>query len=370
MRRWLPILLFCLLCPAVSCFALALCDYRSPLTDLSDLVLGFSYQYFNDPFGVEDRDLNEGRLKIDYVRIYDTPQFGLDVSLSNDMSISVLSVSTYETVADGSYKRYFSPTTDYFAFAGGSARSSSSFESLGLYVNLGVGNGRFTDVTPLARATRIDDYLVEHGSLSDHLHPVDLQILADEIGSYATYESPAELLAEVQEIIEDSGRVKTGGLDALDISEITRLIEEDGFSRYCGWDAKIGLGYELLDASGGEKDLLVTGAFNYAFTTTPDIQFLVQGSFSGPPAILETNRIDATVAYDCLVSDLLSLSLAYGFSRETWARVPTDIHTVTVDFALRPLSTANVVLSLVFESRPYYTEWNVDIRLSVGMKLL
>ena len=351
-------------------FSMPLCDYRSPLTDLSDLSIAFSYQYHNDPYGLKDEDVNQGRFNVSYVRLYDTPEFGFDVSLSNDMAISVLDVSTYTMSADGSYKRYFASEGDYFAFAGGIVRSSSSYEALGLSVNLGIGYGRFTDVTPLAKATRIDDYLVNRGTLTAHLHPVDLQALAGEIGSIASYDSLADLLAAVQDIIEGSGYLKAGGLDALDISEITRLIEEEGFSRYCGWDLKFGIGYQLLDPSRETNDVLVTGALNYAFTSTPKAQFLVQGSFSGPPTIIERNRVDLMASYDYLIADFLTAGVSYRFSRETYGGVPTDTHRVSFDISLKPLSSADVGLSVVLEHRPYYLEWSVDIALSITMDLL
>lgn len=370
MRRWLIAMVVILTAAAPAGFSIPLCSYRSPVTDLAELAIGFAYQYHNDPFGLPSNDINEGQFTISYVRLYDRPEFGFDVTLRNDMSVSVLDVSTYTTFADGNYKRYFANEGDSFAFAGALARSSSSFKSLGLSVNLGVGYGRFVDVTPLARATRIDEYLVARGSLTDHLHPVDLQILADEIGSLATYESLASLLAAAQDVIEGSGNVRIGGLDVLDISEISRLIQAEGFSRYCGWDVKAGLGYELLDPSGGENDLLITGAFNYAFATTPNEQFLVQGSISGPPDLIETNRADVTVAYDCLLSNLFSLTATYDFSRETWAAVPTDTHRISFDVTLAPLDTSQVTLGVVFEHRPFFLEWSVDVQLSIGIELL
>ena len=370
MRRCLAVLACLLLGVGIGAFSIPLCEFQSPLTDLSDLVIGFSYQYHNDPFGLPDADVSRGTFLVEYVRLYDTPEFGFNVSLTNDMTIAVLGVSTYTTLADVSYKRYLVSEGNMFAFAGGSARSSSSFQSLGLSANLGVGAGRFNDVTPLAKATRIDEDLVRRGSLTSHLHPVDLEILAHEIGSVSSYASLADLISVIQEIIEDSGWVKVGGLDALDISEITRLIQDDSFSRYCGWDAKIGLGYELLDPSGGDNDLLVTGAFNYAFTTTPNFQFLIQGTVSGPPAILEQNRADVTASYEYLIAEFLTLNASYDFSRETWASVPTDIHKLALDLILEPLDTADVSLSVVLESRPYYVEWNVDVRLAISMDLL
>ncbi|MFC2078585.1 hypothetical protein ACFLSZ_01240 [Candidatus Bipolaricaulota bacterium] len=370
MRRCFVIALLAACAFAWTGAAIPLCDYRSPKTDLSDLTLNFSYQYHNDPYGLEARDVVQGQFGVDYVRLFDIPEYGFDISFENGMAITAEDVSTYTITADGNYKRYFSAENDPFAYAGASLRSSSSFQKLGVSFNLGVGTGRFTDVTPLAKATRINDYLMDRGSLTDHLHAVDLQILALEIGSAASYESLAALLAVIQEVIESSGLARLGGLDALDISEITRFIQEEGFSRYCGWDLKIGLGYELLDPSGGQNDLLFSGAFDYALATTPKAQFLVQGSFSGPPDIFMSNRVDITGSYDYFISNFLSANATYDFSRETWVGEPTDTHRMSLEFVLSPVDTANVVAGLFLEYRPYFLEWSVDIQLSIQMDLL
>ncbi len=355
---------------ALAAQAVPLCDYRSPLTDLSDLLMSFSYQYVNDPYGSKERDVNTGRFIVDYKRLYDTPEYGFDVELNNQLDISVLGESTYLTAADGSYKRYLTSDGDAFAFAGASARSSSSFASLGASVSLGLGLGRFTDVTPLALATRIDEDLYRRGRLTSHLRAADQQILAYEIGSRDTYLTAADLMAVVQEIIESSGFVQPGGLTAFDLSKIDELLSDGGFTRYCGWDGKIGMGYELLDPSGGSNDILVTAAFNYAFTTAPNVQFLVNGSLSGPPDLFTTNRVDVDVEYDYIVSEFLNLKATYAFSRETWAKIPTDVHRIGLDVVLTPLESADVSLKVSLEHRPYYLEWSVDIRLGISIHLL
>jgi len=370
MQRGFIIALLTACALALTGVAIPLCDYRSPKTDLSDLTLDFSYHYHNDPYGLESYDASAGQFGVDYVRLFDIPEYGFDVVFENTMIVSDEDVSVYTITADGNYKRYFSTERDFFAYTGASLRSSSSFEKLGLSFNLGVGTGRFTDVTPLAKATRIDDYLAKRGSLTDHLHPVDLQILAVEIGSAASYESLAALLAVIQEVIENSGLVRLGGLDALDISEMTRLVQQERFSRYCGWDLKLGLGYELLDPSGGDNDLLLLGAFDYALATTPKAQLLLQGSFSGPPEITTTNRVDITGSYDYFISNFLSVSAKYSFSRETWVGEPTDIHHMALEFILSPVETANVVVGVSLEHRPYFLEWSVDVQLSIQMDLL
>jgi len=370
MRRCIAIALLAVCALTWTGVAIPLCDYRSPKTDLSNLTLNFSYQFHNDPYGLEDRDISKGQFGVEYVRLFDIPEYGFDVSFANDMAVTAENLATYAINADGNYKRYFSTERDYFAYAGASSRSSSSFQKLGLSFNLGVGMGRFTDVTPLAKATRINDYLVDRGSLTNHLHSVDLQVLAREIGSASSYESIAELLAVIQEVIENSGLVRLGGLDALDISEITRFIREEGFVRYCGWDLKAGMGYELLDPSGGGNDLLFSGAFNYALATAPKAQLLLQGSFSGPPDILTTHRVDLTGSYDYFISNFLSANATYDFARETWGGEPTDTHRIALEFVLSPVDTANVVAGIFLEYRPYYLEWSVDIQLSIQMDLL
>jgi len=350
--------------------AMPLCSYRSPVTDLSDLVMSFSYQYANDPYGSKSRDENAGQFIVDYKRLYDTAEYGFDIGLANKFEISLLDVSSYSTIADGSVKQYLASEGDAFAFAGASARSSSSFASLGVSVNLGLGVGRFTDVTPLAIATRIDETLVRRSTLTDHLRSADLEILAYEIGSKEAYKSVADLLSVVQEIIESSGYVRPGGLDALDLSKITDLLRDKSFSRYCGWDGKIGMGYEILDPSGGTNDLLVTAAFNYAFTTAPDAQLLIDGSISGPPAIFTTNRIDLGAEVDYIVSEFLNVKATYAFSRETWAKKPTDVHRIGLDVVLTPLDTADVTLTVSLEHRPYYLEWSADVRFGLSIQLL
>lgn len=370
MRRCIGIALLTACALVWTGVAIPLCDYESPKTNLSNLTMDFSYQYHNDPYGLEDRDISKGQFGVDYVRLFDTPEYGYDVSFSNDMVVSAENSSIYTINADGNYKRYFSIEKNFFAYTGAILRSSSSFQKLGLSFNLGIGTGRFTDVTPLAKAIRINDYLVDRGSLTKDLHENDLRVLAREIGSAASYESLATLLAVLQEVIENSGFVRLGGLDALDISDMTRLIQKTGFSRYCGWDFKLGLGYELLDPSGGGNDLLFSGAFNYALATAPKAQLLLQGSCSGSPDILTTHRVDIMGSYDYFISNFLSAKATYDFSRETWGGEPTDTHRMLLDFVLSPVDTANVVAGVSFEYKPYYLEWDVNIQLSIQMDLL
>jgi hypothetical protein len=130
------------------------------------------------------------------------------------------------------------------------------------------------------------------------------------------------------------------------------------------------VGYEILDPSGGTNDLLVTAAFNYAFTTAPNAQLLIDGSISGPPAIFTTNRIDLGAEIDYIVSEFVNVKATYAFSRETWAKKPTDVHHIELSVVLTPLDTADVTLAVSLEHRPYYLEWSADVRFGLSIQLL
>jgi hypothetical protein len=369
-RRYLVVLILFASVGVMAAGAIPLCDYRSPNADISNLGISFAYHYYNDPYGLSQRDIDEGQLLIDYSRRVDTPDFGFDISVNNNMQISTVALSSFLITADGSLKRYFSPDEPYFGLAGVSGKSGSSYKTIGLSVKLGVGYGRFTDVSPLSKAMEIDSYLFDRGTITAHLERIDLEALAHEIDNIKTYDSLTSLLGVLQDIVEGSGVAKAGGLDALDTYGIAQIVQDDSHPRYCGGSLSVGLGYELLDPMNEQNDLLATASFDYAFTTTPKIQFLINGTFSGAYDFMRTNQINVNASYDYLVTSFLDLSFVYTFSRETWDGVPTDKHELTIDVTFTPVKGANIVLSMNCAHEPYFLEWKKDITFKIGMQLL
>ena len=353
--------------------AMPLCDYHSPQTEISDFKIQFSYHYVNDPYGLQDRDVDEGKLKLAYDRLSESPNVGFEMAAQTDMVISLVGFSSFLASIEGDIKRYLSPDEPYFGFAGASAESASDYERIGLSSRLGLGYGRFRDVTPLAKAMRIDDRLFVLGSLSEHMNDVDLETLAYEIDSLPLYESFGDLLDVLQEVIEGSGYVKPGGLDALDIYEIAQIIEDDQLTRYCGGDVRLSLGYEIIDPKGDPNDLLAEAVFNYAFTTTPQEQFLARGSFSslaGAFELLRTHKIELRLSYDYALNELIAFLAAYAFERERWENNPTDRHNLSLTVQVNPTERATMTLDMAFGHEPYFLEWSANITLGISVDLL
>ncbi len=369
-KRYLFFSLLLLVLVGIPATTIPLCDYSSPRTDIVDLVIDFTYRYHNDPYKLRDRDIDEGRLLIDFTRHFDSPDFGFNITARTDMKISTVALSSFSIVAEGDLKRYFVAGAPHFGVAGIRARSASAYKTIGLFARLGIGYGRFTDVTPLAKAIKINDYLLEQGSISEYLPRIDLLAIAHEIDNIDTYESLSDLLRVLRQIIEGSGVVRIGGLDALDVYEMARIVEDDRHPRFCGGSVSVGIGYEILDPMKGRNDILATATFNYALITTPQTQLLINGSFSGAYDFLATNQIRITTSFDHIINDRVSISLHHVFSRETWDAIPTDKHDLSIDLVLTPVEGAYVVLGMQFSHRPWFLELSKDITFRIGIDLL
>ena len=314
--------------------------------------------------------------------LFDSPLIGYDYSIDGDTTISVLELSTYQIDAQGSLKwfleqdREASAVRPTFVFSGLSTGVSSTSERPSVSVLLGVGTGRFNDVTPLAKAVRIDEILYAAGSLTEHLADVDLLSLARAIGNISVYPSSAELLTAIEgEILFSSGVVIEDGLDATDLALIEGVLDDDRLTRYCGGDLRLGLEYELIDTSHGPNDLLATLSANYAFTTTPDSQFLISSAISGSHNIWQANRIALNASYNYVARETYSFSVSYSYLREQFLSLegtigdPTSSHEIVAGLNVTPTANTLVTMSVQLCHEAHFTEWCSDISLSLGLDL-
>jgi len=381
MRRWLLPGLLVVAAASVICSAVSICEYSTPRTDIADLSLSFAYDYHRDPYGIANEDVSTGRLDVVYSRLFDSADVGYNLDVTNYISVAVPEPPDYSILARGSLKRYVHSGVGegfpVFGFAGITGRSAASYETIGLVMNLGVGYGRFTDVTPLAKAVQVDQALVRGGALEGHLSDPELISLAHDIDSAATYPTTAELLRAIEDrVLRQSGLLRAGGLDALASSEVERILTDDRFVRYCGGEFKVGLEYELIDPLLGANNLLANIGFNYAFTTTPQTQFLLEGSLAGAYEVWRGHRIEFAAQYNRVLAEQVAVEVGYAFARERFADRLGNVgdatwrHDVVLQLNLVPAYGTWVALEATFRLEPFFLEWAADITLSIGVDLI
>lgn len=351
-------------------YAIPLYFYRVPRTHISDLELSFSYRFYDDRFYDGRGDLNVGNLGITYFSLFDSPRFGYSVVGNADLELRAQDPPLiYQITVIGNVNYFFDPQDLFFGFIGLSGRGSSAYDAPGLLVSLGAGYGRFTDVTPLAQAVRIEARLRARGSLVELLTYADLLSIAHTIGQRHRYETIADLLAALQEKIEWTMKTRPDGLDALDIYIIAAIIEDERFKRFSGWDVRFGLGFELIDPFGGERDLVAISEFNIAFAPEPGSQLVLRGTFTGARDLLKTHSMSIRADYHYLLTEIIDLKGGYTFLRDSEAGDYRHRHSIDLGIVVKLPGDTNITLNLALIHGYGYEEWSKELSIKLNMDL-
>jgi hypothetical protein len=349
--------------------AMFLCDYYYPNlnTNILSLETDLSLSYHND--ADSDKGIGSGELKVDFSRFFDSPDFGSDLFARGDIALNPFSFSI---AAGGNVKYFISSDEPFFGFAGIDGRVFSSYQKTGLEIRIGLGYGRFVDVTALAKTMRIITYLVEEGVLSENPSDTEITSIAYEVANLPlTYHnSITELVGVIQQMIERSSSMKNSKIQENDIQKIRDIVGDETFVRYCGGDIKAGIGCGISYPLRESDNFLITASLNYAFTTTPDIQFLIQSLISGPLDILQSRRVEFALDYDHLLSEKFRMSSSYSFTQETSEGVSINAHSVSFRFIWVLTEKAHLTLGMRFAYEQPEDQWSTDIGLFVGMDLL
>ena len=354
-----------LLSVASAAGAIGLCDYVSPETSLTDVTFSFSYRYFDDAETVGVVDESGGRTAIDFSQLYDSPDIGFTVAASGVILLDNFTPSSGLGSAAGTFRYYLLDDMPLFGFGGAAASTASGQPQPAVNVSAGIGYGRFSDTTPLAKALTIQDELLKAETISDSLSDETLMTMAAVIARRAEYETVKDAAAAVVDAIQTATGVTVGPRQVLMVEDV---IVATGDERNCGWAVQAGLGYELVDPYGGARDLLLTVSADAALAPDPASQFLFRASLYGPFDILGENTLAARASYDRDLTSESSLEAAYTLQRVQSGDDSnmTQAATLLVNFAG---GTADRGLQLSLTNESGTPGWTIDISVSVAIDL-
>ena len=353
-----------LLAVSVSSYGLALCDYHSPVTSLTGAGLSFGYRYFNDG-GTPDVDVNSGRVGLGFDSLFDSPNIGYSFSGNAEIALSEFMPVSWLGQGAGTFRYYVTEGMPFFAYGG--AEGSVSPGIMGLEIRAGVGYGRFSDVTPLAKSLTIEAELMELEAIVDPLPDEILMSIAEVIGREVEYATLKELVADIEALIEGASGVD---LDARALLTIEEVVLEVGDDRKCGWAIQGGIGYELIDPLGGDRDIVLAASADAAFASGPDDQLLFHASFSGPFEIMDENTLSASFDYEYQLTEDSRLLADYALQRLQAA--PGDVriyHAASMTLSFN-LGGADIGLQVGLSRDPADPDWSTDISISAAMDLL
>ena len=349
----------------LSAWGLSLCDYRSPLTALTDARMSFAYRYYNDA-STPLVDVNSGRIGIDYDQLFASASFGFSLVGSVELTLDEFVPSGWLGQGSATFRFYPFEEALLFGFGGLEASLATGQPRPGVDVRIGLGLGRFTDVTPLAKAVLIEEKLLSVDAIFDELDDDVLLGVGGVIGRLAEYETVKGMVADIESLIEAVARVE---LDARALLSIEEIILMEELQRKCGWAVQSGIGYELIDPFGGAQNFVLTASADAAFAASPDDQFLFHASFSGPFEFLEENTLSATLSYEYELSETSTLDVGYSFQRvQPLGLVANVSHAASLDIGF-DVSGVDVGLQVSLTREAGDPGWSIDVSISAAVDL-
>ena len=242
----------------VSAQNVSVTDYQVPVSAADRLLIDFS---MNHATSGSDATTSKGNIGGIYKRFYDSLPFGYSIDIIGsglvDKNIVTDEYNTnYQVNGDAGVKKYLMQNSAALKDLFGSVRASSNmlkdYDQPASSLTVGVGYGRFIEATDLAKAVRIEDFLIKEGELSDHLPKetiLEISKIINREGEYRdkygeTYEK--EWYKDMETVMRESNLLKEGGLDAIGILRIEEVLErEDIADRFYGWDVTLGSRFDI-----------------------------------------------------------------------------------------------------------------------------
>jgi len=161
--------------------------------------------------------------------------------------------NNYSADVEGRIKKYIWTIHDLFGFVKLHSEYFDTYDQLPVDMTIGLGFGRFVDVTPLAKAVRIEDYLLSEGLLHDDLPAQTMIKFGQTIERESKFKSEygavykVHWYEEMTRLIRESGMLKGERVDAIGILRMDEvLFRQRVHDRFYGWDATLGAKIKLL----------------------------------------------------------------------------------------------------------------------------
>ena len=344
-----------------SAAALGICSYVSPETNLTDLGLSFSYHYFDD-WATPGVDTSGGRAGLDFNHLYDSPDFGFTLTGNAELLLTDFFPVSGLGDAAGTFRYYFSQDMPAFGFGGLEASVASGQPQPAFHVSAGLGYGRFSDVTPLAKAFKIEAELLKAKAIRQSLGDSALMGIATAIGSY--FATPEEQVADVVNQIQAASGVTLTPRQVLNVEDLVLTTDD---TRYCGWSVQAGVGYQLLDPYNQPQGFLVTASADAAFVPNPAGQVLFHAGLSGPVNILNQNTFAARASYDYAMSETSSFLVTYTLLRVQPLGLPAGTSQTAALLLASGVGRADMGLQVSLAKAANASAWSLDISVSASI---
>ncbi|NLI97478.1 hypothetical protein GX441_02320 [bacterium] len=243
-------------------FGIDLTEYKVPKTSGQVLSTGVNYH-----FGMIDGSVvsHFGNFSLNFERFQADIPWSYDLNLFGNLYGNFLPKDTastdstkqinYQVQWQAKYNRYIISGMNLLAFGKLDGDITTAYDLPATRATIGIGYGRFVNSTPLLRALRIEEEMLKQGVLVDSMPTGTLLKFAGELSSEAikTYKEKyyyweKEYYSALERILKESNYLKNSELGSAGSLIVKDIMEEYMSPRYYGYEANLGVGYDLLPA--------------------------------------------------------------------------------------------------------------------------
>ncbi len=355
----LALLLTAIAAPAA---ALPLCDFTPAESHLTKLSFQGNFQLVADPSQQDHPRPITGTFQGSFMELMDSPLFGYRLEGTGRLGLSPTGVEPWLS-GTGSFKRYF--REDLFN-VGALDLESSPKAPLVADLTGGLGRGRFRDVTPLAKATRIQNSLLDQGVLQGPFSGDTLQELAKRLSQPGV--PLGELMEGLEELIEATELVTGGELGAEALLRIEEIATSGEEARLCGWEVQSSVGLEVSGFPPSQLSEAFVVSWDYALVPDPVSQWTASARFVSGLQLLADYSLQASLFYGRRIRENWKVRLRYLFTRDrarnSSSTDPFDRHQLsgTMLLQLSPEVSLTVNGELIQEAGYRWPSTNITIQ--------
>lgn len=257
-HTWVVLLptLACLLASPQTSAAVSPSDYDVPVSTAQQLRIGGNFAYAGTGTDVQTSD---GSATVLFNHFYNSLPYAWDIS-ANGVGTTRRTAAdkqdgSYNFIVAPSIRKYFRPAGNQFYSFDSRITGTNADDRPAIDVTPGIGYGRFIRVTPLARAVRIEHFLLKENVITGRLPKATMVALAQVIEREGEFETEygssyrVEWFAAMEEVVTQSGLFQDTGFGAVGVLRVEEvLFEEHVNERFVGWDIRAGVRIELLTA--------------------------------------------------------------------------------------------------------------------------
>jgi len=344
------------------------CDFTPAESHFAHLNIQANYQWFEDQFSPPHTSTSTGNLVLDSTEIYDSAASGYQLDGNSRVAFGPTGLGLSLT-GSGNLKNYLQGDT--FAIGAVSVRYALAGGLEGELTG-GLGRGRFRDVTPLAKAIRIQNRFLDEGILLGPMADELLKALAQSIGAVGP--SSNDLLATIEREIEATGLVQGGTLGAHALSEIEGILASTEEARLCGWDVQVRAGLAASTVPQPKLSEALALSWDYAVVPDPVSQWQASADWVSGLSLFDRYSFEASITYGRRIGDTWRIRASYDFSRDllwnTAHAMPFDHHLASATFISQLSAQLSVTLNLELEYETGYEQPTKTLTLHLSYDVL